>query len=154
MADTAGLKFHRFHITKCIFDRPVEFAAGKFKVDVNHQNEHHKENENLFRVVLTAIITAEDPSTPITFQVQAVGEFEIVGEVARAVRQNYFFVSGPSILYPYVRAFISTLSLQSGINPIIVPPVYFKIPEDQIDSNKPAADSNSDEPAGERLVDN
>ena len=41
-------------------------------------------------------------------------------------------INAPAIAFPYIRAFISNLTLQSGLNPVILPSINFvKISEDK-----------------------
>ena len=34
---------------------------------------------------------------------------------------NYFYINAPAILFPYIRAYITTLTSLSGLKPIILP---------------------------------
>jgi preprotein translocase subunit SecB len=54
-----------------------------------------------------------------------------MGDVEQKIYDNYINISSPSIVYPYIRAFITNLVIQTGMKPIIIPPLNF--------ANKPSA---------------
>ncbi len=124
MAEIAGLSFINFEITKVIFDRSDDIVKdGEFEVNIQHITQINNENENLFRTVFIINITGQNNS--FSLQVQAMGNFEILGKIPKNVKDNYLNISSPSIIYPYVRAYISNITLQSGMNPITIPPMNF-----------------------------
>lgn len=41
------------------------------------------------------------------------------------LESDFFKINAPAIAFPYVRSYISNLTLQSGFNPIILPSVNF-----------------------------
>ena len=110
MAEIAGLKFLNFEIAKVIFDRSDNIVKeGEFEVNIQHLTQINDENENLFRTVFIININGKDNS--FSLQVQAIGNFEILGKLQKNVKENYLNISSPSIIYPYVRAFISNITL-------------------------------------------
>lgn len=132
MAEIAGLKFLNFEIVKVIFDRSDNIVKeGEFEVNIQHITQINDENEDLFRTVF--IININGKGNSFSLQVQAIGNFEILGKLPKNVKENYLNISSPSIIYPYVRAFISNITLQSGMNPITIPPMNFAaIPEKEV----------------------
>ena len=130
MAEIAGLSFINFEIIKVLFDRSDDIVKdGKFEVNIQHTTQVNNENENLFRTVFIINITGKNNS--FSLQVQAMGNFEILGEVPKNIKDNYLNISSPSIIYPYVRAYISNITLQSGMNPITIPPMNFAAKPDK-----------------------
>ncbi len=124
MATQAGLRFINFEITKVLFDKGNNIAIDtEFKVNIKHITQINDENNNLFRTVFIINIKGKDNS--FSLQVQASGNFEILGKIPKEVKENYLNISAPSIIYPYARAYISNITLQSGINPITIPPMNF-----------------------------
>ena len=124
MAEIAGLNFINFEIIKVLFDRSDNIVKdGEFEVNIQHITQTNNDNESLFRTVFIININGKDNS--FSLQVQAMGNFEILGKVPKNVKENYLNISSPSIIYPYVRAFISNITLQSGMNPITIPSMNF-----------------------------
>lgn len=124
MAKQAGLKFINFEIVKVLFDKSDAILKdGEFDVNIQHQTQINDENKQLFRTVF--ILNIKGKENPFSLQVQALGNFEIQGEIPEEIKANYLKISAPSILYPYVRAFISNLTLQTGMPAITIPPMNF-----------------------------
>ena len=123
MAEQAALLFKGYEITKVIFDKPKGFIEGQFSVTVQHINHILKENQNIFDAEFIVSVVSEDKS--FNLQIQALAFFEINGDVSEGVRENYLNISSPSIVYPYLRAYITNLVIQSGMKPIIIPPINF-----------------------------
>jgi preprotein translocase subunit SecB len=124
MSNQPQLQFKSFDVTKVILDREIDFRDGSFKVDIQHITEINDADKNKFRSVFIITITVDN--NPFNFQVQALGEFEVIGEnMEQMIYDNFLNISAPSIIYPYIRAFISNMVLQSGMKPIVIPPVYF-----------------------------
>lgn len=123
MAEKAALSFKGYEITKVIFDKPKGFSEGHFNVNFQHINHILKENENIFDAEFILSVVSDDKS--FNLQIQALAFFEIIGDVSVSIRDNYLNISSPSIVYPYLRAFITNLVIQSGMKPIIIPPINF-----------------------------
>ena len=52
--------------------------------------------------------------------------FELVEDIDEKFKQSDFLtINAPAIAFPYVRSYISNLTLQSGFSPIILPSVNF-----------------------------
>jgi len=129
MATQAGLRFINFEITKVLFDRGDNINIdAEFEVNIQHITQINDENSNLFRTVF--IINIKGNNNSFSLQVQALGNFEILGKIPKEVTDNYLNISSPSIIYPYVRAYISNITLQSGMNPITIPPMNFAANQD------------------------
>jgi preprotein translocase subunit SecB len=120
-----GLKFHSFNVNKILFERGSTASSYKFAIQMKRSIDIDKENSNVFYVSISVDASSSDSEKPILIRVETVGHFEIIDEVDESVINNYRNISAPSILYPYVRAFLSNLTLQSGLNPINLPPINF-----------------------------
>jgi preprotein translocase subunit SecB len=59
--------------------------------------------------------------------VSGAGNFVIEGENNPSNRKLYVNANAPAIMFPYMRSFISTLTINCGnlVNPIIIPPHFF-----------------------------
>lgn len=131
MATEASLQFKGYEIIKVVFDKPLNYTNTDFKIDVNHIAHVDKSNANIISSEFVVNITDSDKKFNLI--VQTIGHFEILGEVSKAIYDNYVNISSPSIVYPYIRAFITTIVIQAGMHPIIIPPLNF--------ANKPSLKS-------------
>jgi len=129
MATEASLNFKGYDVIKVVFDKPLGFSEGNFNINVNHLTHVDEENKNIFKSEFIVTISNEEKNFNLI--VQTVGYFEIMGDVEQKVYDNYINISSPSIVYPYIRAFITNLVIQTGMKPIIIPPLNF--------ANKPTA---------------
>lgn len=86
--------------------KPQSFVSDKelnykLQFDVNISN-----SENQFSVFASII-----------------GFFEFDSDLDSVAKDKFFKINAPSILFPYVRAYISTLTSLSGITPVILPTI-------------------------------
>lgn len=123
MSKSTPLNFKGFEINRLVFEKPSNFLEGMFKVNVQHINHINLENKNIFSTEFIINIDTDDKL--FNLQVQALSHFEIMGDVTQEIYDNYINISAPSIAYPYLRAFISNVVIQTGMKPIIIPPLNF-----------------------------
>ncbi len=82
-------------------------------------NGHINKEECIYNLTLKTKIN--NKSNNITIDVIAIGNFSFSKENLLENMSNYFYVNAPALLFPYIRAYISTLSNLSGIKPINLP---------------------------------
>lgn len=70
-------------------------------------------------------LTINDESFDLT--VEAIFHFEVLDEkITEDFKLSSFpKVNAPAIAFPYLRAFVSNLTLQSGLKPVILPSINF-----------------------------
>lgn len=117
------LSFQGFNVTNVVLERPFGFTTGEFSINIEHLVQVNTANKNLFQIVY--IVTLNDKDKLFNLQVKAVADFQIIGEIGSVIYESFINVNAPAIAYPYLRAFVSNLVLQAGMNPIIMPPVNF-----------------------------
>ena len=119
------LELIKFEITKILFERPIEYNQASFEVKMNQYSEHKHQEATFSNTILVTITTTDHPS--FNLHVEGTGLFNFSEEVLDlpGVLNNYLKISAPALIYPYMRAFISNMILQSGMNPIILPTVNF-----------------------------
>lgn len=91
-----SLNFHPtgvFHCNTGIFSLTLDFTASY---------EKEQEKVNFAKIVLNADFEFKDITS--------------LGEVP-----DYFYPNSLAIVFPYIRAFISTLTLQANVRPIVLP---------------------------------
>jgi preprotein translocase subunit SecB len=79
------------------------------------------------KVFLIDLVTASgDNSETIHFTVEYHTVFECSSSIdTKFLETEFAKISAPAIGFPYVRAFMSTLSIQAGLPPIILPSINF-----------------------------
>ena len=119
-----------------------------FKIKENLKPK--KSNNNSFNLAL-GLFFPEDNNKEfgIGFQIKIKDEefnilteivflFEIDNEIDDTFKESGFItINAPAIAFPYVRSYISNLTLQSGFSPIILPSVNFvKLANEKLDKKK------------------
>ena len=62
-----------------------------------------------------------DKNNVMRIKVVVIGLFEFDRDVDEKLKSTFFNSSAPAILFPYVRAYVTTLTGLSGVNPVILP---------------------------------
>lgn len=116
-ANSSDFKFKSYWIKKASIDlKKRTYSDESFSVSIKPSGiKKGKDFTLTFEIVVTS--KNEDVKIELTTE----GFFELRDDLAMDKISNYFFVNAPAILFPYIRAYISTLSAQSGIKPIIIP---------------------------------
>lgn len=78
-------------------------------------------NEDERKMRLYLVVSIKDDNNALNILVKAEGEFEFDADLSEETKDTFFKTSAPAILFPYVRAYITTLSSLSGQKPIILP---------------------------------
>ena len=72
---------------------------------------------------LTIILSIEERES-FLLSVTMVGIFEIIKEIPFD-KDEFLNINAPTIIYPYIRQHVRTLSLEAGISPILLPVINF-----------------------------
>lgn len=121
------LAFKAVHVEFSCKDKPSqEESEPKFELKLG--DLIFQDNPNLFAKVFSITLVA--PSGLQKEVVRYIVEYHTVFECSNSVDENFLKsefakISAPAIGFPYVRAFMSTLSLQAGLPPIILPSINF-----------------------------
>lgn len=94
----------------------------KLNTDLNIEfsRKHTIDNgDGSFNLELNSKITNKDES--ISINISTVGFFDFDRELPDRLKETFFQSNAVAILFPYIRAYISTLTSLSGITPITLP---------------------------------
>ncbi len=97
-----------------------EKISGSLTLDFSPRGERHVSN-NEFKLYLGVKI--KDENDVFKVSIEAVGIYSFGPEQEEKTLSNFFYVNAPAILFPYIRAYISTLTTLSGINTVILPTI-------------------------------
>ncbi len=79
-----------------------------------------KENESIFALTFEFNANIENIDSKI-ISIRCVSLFKFNEKISFDEIPDYFYSNIIAILFPYIRAFVSTISLQANIRPIIIP---------------------------------
>lgn len=120
-AEKSTFQFKGFQIVEThIVKKEGQEISGNIHLDFNPRGEILKD-QNLFKILLGVIINDDDES--IKANVEAIGYFEFSDSIDQDTLNNLFYVNAPAILFPYIRAYISTLTNLSGIETVTLPTI-------------------------------
>ncbi|HAN13397.1 MAG TPA: protein export chaperone secb [Bacteroides sp.] len=80
-------------------------------------------NEEDLKLKLELELEVKNESNDLNIVVKAIGIFEFDRDLPDKHKEIFFNSSAPAILFPYIRAYITSLTALSGIQPIILPTI-------------------------------
>jgi preprotein translocase subunit secB len=80
------------------------------------------EKEGRYELSFDTVLNCEKVNTEV-INISCIAFFSFNGNVKFQTIPDFFYPNSLAILFPYIRAFISTLSLQANSSPIILPTV-------------------------------
>lgn len=118
--------FKAAKVTFSIHPRDSSKGQGDPKFDLKLSDILIEESPNMFAKVffITTEIPFEHESLEIYIEFHTV--FECSNKIDSAFLQSDFAkISAPAIGFPFVRSFVSTITLQGGYPPVILPSINF-----------------------------
>ena len=100
------------------FDIPKD---AEFVIDFKPSGKL-KEEEGTYDLSFDTIVKCEETDT-IIVEVSCIAQFSFMDRIKFEEIPDFFYPNSLAILFPYIRAFVSTLSLQANSSPIILPTV-------------------------------
>lgn len=100
------------------FDIPED---AEFVIDFKPSGKL-KEIEGTYDLSFDTIVKCEETDT-IIVEVSCIAQFSFKDEIKFEEIPDFFYPNSLAILFPYIRAFVSTLSLQANSSPMILPTV-------------------------------
>jgi preprotein translocase subunit SecB len=113
----ASFRFESFKIIKSYFEMN-DGEVKTFSIGFEPRGILFK-SESKFKLELDVLI--EEESRNFKAEITAVGIFIFDADTDITLLNKLFYVNAPAILFPYVRAYLSTLTTLSGLKPINLP---------------------------------
>ena len=126
--------FTNFLISKSEFYRnPFEREQNTYDINIVPSGIIF-ENDKKFQLNLEVAVSEENDRFKAV--VVIIGFFEFF-DISENQLTNYFYTNAPAILFPYVRAYIASLTALSGMETVNLPPLNMSVPEfrDQLIKN-------------------
>jgi len=119
----SSFQFEGFQIIKSHIEK-IGFEKVSNNIELNFNPRGEKDDpEKTFRLFLG--INIADKEKTFIANIEAVGFFKYLIETEESLLTNFFYVNAPAILFPYLRAYISTLTTLSGFETITLPTINF-----------------------------
>ena len=122
------LKFHGvdFPVINLNSDEPFFPNEGKeINIDITPKVFYPKERPEFFKIIQEIKLSSENY---FNLFILAVGTFEIKTDIDENVKKSFVNINAPAIMFPYIRAFISTLTTNLGnvTGALTIPTQFFK----------------------------
>ena len=124
----AKISFKGYKCTELFFKASEEYIDGKLPHDVNLNIDKKVKKSSLsnndFELNLILEISSKDDDTNI--RCSFLGYFCCDIEISKGFLETSFAsINAPAILFPFIRAYVSTITINAGLNPIILPTINF-----------------------------
>ena len=114
----SGFKFEKYSILRSLIDRRTENTPKSLQIGFDPKGTHFKE-QGRFELLLN--VKVEDDDKNLLIEVNAFATYLLEGEISEKMLKTFFYLNAPAILFPYIRAYIATLTALSGMAPINLP---------------------------------
>ncbi|MDY0090016.1 MAG: protein-export chaperone SecB [Flavobacteriaceae bacterium] len=111
-------QFKGYRVRKSLIELQEESNLDNLKIGFKVSGVVNK-NNNLFLLNLSVKVTNNENDLQI--EVETVGEYKFEEFDDSKEISNFFYINASAILFPYIRAYISTLTNLSGNISIILP---------------------------------
>lgn len=120
----SSLRFINYIVEKVEFYNNPESKEETFKIDFDIDSSVNFIDDNKFLLNLDVKIfeNAKENGYPFSMNVSITGMFEI-DNVDNKVKHIFAEKNAVAIIFPYVRALVSTYTSISNVQPIILPPI-------------------------------
>lgn len=114
------LKFLNYSVDSVMFRNNPDFDREEVSLDFKPSVEFNVEENDLFVFLTVDIFSdAEKNNYPFEMSVSVVGYFKLFAEE----NVEKYKANAVAVLFPYVRAIISTYTAAANINPLILPTI-------------------------------
>lgn len=99
-------------------------VTSELETSLKLDNKFFNDNLNEFHINFVLILSNSEKTFNLDLNV--VAQFRTKEQITDEMKKSPFFeINAPAIAFPYVRTFISNLTLNMGYNPIILPTFNF-----------------------------
>lgn len=133
MMNNAAFKLEGYLFDKVFLDLSNLQPKSTFNIDFSPSGVFNSENKSY---ELTFIFSAkEDENKSDVVKIRCVASFSFHNINSLEDVPEYFYNNSIAILFPYVRAFVSTLTLQANFAPIVLPTLNLSDLKDVLKKN-------------------
>lgn len=132
MVKAATFSLERYIFNKVVIDLSKK-TSKELGLGFNPSGEFDSE-KSTYKLILRFMAHNEDPETPfVEIDCEAIFAFE--PKVSHSEIPSFFYRNAIALIFPYLRAFVSTVTLQANIPPIILPTLNLSALETPLKEN-------------------
>lgn len=118
MKDYSKFQFKGFKIIRSLIERNENEPSKKISLGFTPDGIINVKDSNF---QLNLGVKIEDENKSFKIEIDAVANYSFQNKEGLENLEDLFFVNAPALLFPYLRAYISTLTNLSGFEPINLP---------------------------------
>lgn len=119
-ASPAAFKLLSFRFTQASMDFTIPSAAT-LGISLNPSGTYDS-STGVYHLTFVAIVRCEENGKDV-INVLCEADFQMSKPLDFADIPDFFYPNSLAIIFPYIRAFVSTLSLQANVKPIVLPTI-------------------------------
>lgn len=131
MKENTPFSFDYFLIQKSNIERLKLEETGQMNIDIDLHGYVYIKNKTYQLDMITKVW---DEKEVFKSEVHGVGFFEFEDIKDKNI-DSYFYLNAPAILFPYIRAYIASLTALSGFNPITLPTLNLESLKEKLKEN-------------------
>ena len=131
MNNKAKFQFESFIIRKSLFELNEGLDETDLSIGFLPSGKLDRDN-NIFHLQLGVDISS--PSETFKIEIDSIGYFKYDIEDDSKLN-SYLYLNAPALLFPYLRAYISSVTTLSGIKPIVLPTLNVSSIKDNLIEN-------------------
>jgi preprotein translocase subunit SecB len=124
--------FESFFIRESRIKRDISKSRGNINILITPSAEINYER-NTFELNLKVDLK-DDVESFVAF-IDAMGIFKFINGIDKKILNNYFYTNAPAIIFPYIRAYISTLTGLHGFHQVVLPLMNLTYIKDEMKKN-------------------
>ncbi len=140
MKESTPFSFDYFLIQKSIIERLKLEETGQMNIDIDLHGYIYIKNKTFQLDMITKVW---DNRQVFKSEVHGVGFFEFEDLKDKNI-DSYFYLNAPAILFPYIRAYISSLTALSGLNPVTLPTLNMESLKEKLKANTELIEEEKD----------
>lgn len=131
--EKAAFRFLGYKFTKVSLDFSDVNLEHELSIDISTSGVYVS---NLGKFELKFIFTALNSQTgDEVVKIECISHFSFSSIIEYDAIPDYFYPNSIAIVFPYVRAFISSISVQAGIPPVILPTYNLSVLQEELRKN-------------------
>lgn len=132
--EKAAFALRDYRFRKVSMDLSVIDDKSDIVVDFKPWGEFDK-NTNIF--FLTIEFTAKDKNKPESdfINIESQSAFQFNQDVTLETIPDFFYANSIAIIFPYIRAFVSTITLQANTDALVLPTMNLSVLKDVLKDN-------------------
>lgn len=130
--ESAAFSFKRYKFVKSSFDLSNVGVKTALEMNINPSGRFSEKKKEF---LLQFDFSAHDEKKRKVVSITCVAEFSFLNVKSFSDIPEYFYANSIAIVFPYVRAFISTLTLQANVAPLVLPTMNLSSLKEQLLQN-------------------